>query len=215
MIAAPHPPPHARETPPGRRQRRAAETRERLLRAALALFAERGYADVTVADITEAADVGKGTFFNYFPSKEHVLMAFGELQVGKLAAALARVRAGAGAAETLRGLPFVMAEEPGRSPKLISSVFAAHYSNDVVREMFARKQAQGRAILKEIVRLGQKRSEIRSDADPAELALGFQQSFFGTLVMWAMDPGVPLRKRLRATLRLATLGLTPRRSSRR
>ena len=37
-------------------------TRERIFRAALKLFAERGVLAVTVEDITEAADVGKGEF---------------------------------------------------------------------------------------------------------------------------------------------------------
>src|SRR6201997_5789266 len=67
-----------------RRERRRLETRERLYRAALELFGERGFLETTVEDITEAADVGKGTFFNYFPSKEHILMAFGEMQLAKL-----------------------------------------------------------------------------------------------------------------------------------
>src|SRR6476659_7138033 len=67
-----------------RRQRRSAELRERLFRAALTLFAKKGFTETTVEDITEAADLGKGTFFNYFPSKEHVLMAFGDMQLGKL-----------------------------------------------------------------------------------------------------------------------------------
>src|ERR1700751_2165506 len=67
-----------------RRVRHSAELRERLFRAALALFGKKGYAQTTVEDITEAADVGKGTFFNYFPTKEHILMAFGEMQLGKL-----------------------------------------------------------------------------------------------------------------------------------
>ncbi|HLJ42079.1 MAG TPA: TetR family transcriptional regulator, partial [Candidatus Acidoferrales bacterium] len=53
----------------GRRERRRTETRERIFRAALDLFAERGFMETTVEDITEAADVGKGTFFNYFPTK--------------------------------------------------------------------------------------------------------------------------------------------------
>ena len=44
----------------GRRERRAAETRLRLFRCALQLFAQRGFPNVTVEDITEAADVGKG-----------------------------------------------------------------------------------------------------------------------------------------------------------
>src|SRR5215475_4038808 len=70
--------------PADRRQRRSAEIRERLFRAALALFAEKGFAETTVEDITNAADVGKGTFFNHFPSKEHILIAFSDMQLGKL-----------------------------------------------------------------------------------------------------------------------------------
>src|ERR1700729_1595534 len=69
---------------PDRRQRRSSQTRERLFRAALDLFAKHGFADTTVEDITNAADVGKGTFFNYFPSKDHILIAFSDMQLGKL-----------------------------------------------------------------------------------------------------------------------------------
>src|SRR5260370_8220596 len=71
-----------------RRQRHSAEIRERLFRAALELFAQKGFVETTVEDITEAADVGKGTFFNYFPSKDHILLAFGQMQLSKLEAAI-------------------------------------------------------------------------------------------------------------------------------
>ena len=69
----------------GRRERRAAETRLRLFRCALRLFAERGFPNVTVEEITEAADVGKGTFFNYFQSKDHVLGVMAEIAAGQSA----------------------------------------------------------------------------------------------------------------------------------
>ena len=49
--------------------RRRAETRRRIVETAMRLFTERGYDNVTVADITDAADVAKGTFFTHFPSK--------------------------------------------------------------------------------------------------------------------------------------------------
>src|ERR1700756_1168954 len=68
----------------GRRERRAAETRLRLFRCALQLFAQHGFPNVTVEDITEAADVGKGTFFNYFESKDHVLGVMAELQLARV-----------------------------------------------------------------------------------------------------------------------------------
>src|SRR5271169_1236970 len=70
-----------------RRERRSAELRERLFRSALQLFAQKGYSETTVEDITNSADVGKGTFFNYFPSKEHILASFGRMQIGKVQAA--------------------------------------------------------------------------------------------------------------------------------
>src|SRR5262252_1249532 len=78
--------------PSDRRQRRSAEIRERLFRAALGLFAQKGFAETTVEDITEAADVGKGTFFNYFPSKDHILLAFSDMQLGKLEELVAHFR---------------------------------------------------------------------------------------------------------------------------
>jgi AcrR family transcriptional regulator len=62
---------HAQQDPsavPGRRERRRAETREKLFRAAMRLFAEQGFFETTTEDITEAADVGQGTFCNYFPT---------------------------------------------------------------------------------------------------------------------------------------------------
>src|SRR5260370_41803988 len=69
---------------PDRRQRRSAAIRERLFQAALQLFAEKGFAETTVEDITNAADVGKGTFFNYFPSKDHILLALRSRQPAKV-----------------------------------------------------------------------------------------------------------------------------------
>ena len=61
--------------PLGRRERRKAETRERLLIAARALIAEGGTDAVKITDVTERADVGFGTFYSYFETKEALIEA--------------------------------------------------------------------------------------------------------------------------------------------
>ena len=65
----------------GCRERNKADIRERLFRAAFEQFGARGFTATTVEDITAAADVAKGTFFNYFPTKEHLLTEFSELRL--------------------------------------------------------------------------------------------------------------------------------------
>ena len=47
-----------------------ANTRERLIEAAFALFDERGFEETTVEDVAERAGVGRTTFFRAFKSKE-------------------------------------------------------------------------------------------------------------------------------------------------
>jgi AcrR family transcriptional regulator len=56
--------------PRGARRKR--ETRRRLLRAAMNLMAEQGVGGVAINEITEAADVGFGSFYNHFASKEAI-----------------------------------------------------------------------------------------------------------------------------------------------
>ena len=49
------------------------ETKKRIENAALTLFREKGFDRTTVQEITTAARVAKGTFFNYFPTKESIM----------------------------------------------------------------------------------------------------------------------------------------------
>lgn len=59
--------------PRGARRKR--QTRERLLDAALRLMAQKGMEGVAISEITEAADVGFGSFYNHFASKEAIYEA--------------------------------------------------------------------------------------------------------------------------------------------
>jgi AcrR family transcriptional regulator len=73
----------------GRRERKRRQTRERIEAEARALFLERGFDGTTIEDITEAADVSKRSFFDYFPSKEEVVFAWQDKFADELADAVA------------------------------------------------------------------------------------------------------------------------------
>lgn len=186
--------------PVGRRQRRRAETRERIFRSALQLFAERGFTATTVEDITETADVGKGTFFNYFRNKEDVLSALAEVQLDKYARAIEAADTGAlTPREALRELWLRLPEEPGRSQALVRSLMVVFLTSPTIREKMSRSLDQGREMLARLFTLAQERGEARRDRQPLELALAFQQKLLGTALVWTLHPPTPLKPLLEAS----------------
>jgi AcrR family transcriptional regulator len=197
-----------------RRQRRSAETRERLFRSALDLFAQKGFAETTVEDITEAADVGKGTFFNYFPSKDHILLAFGEMQLSKLEAAIELARgSGEPMPEFLRSLGVRMTQEPTRNPAIIRALLQAYLSSTPVRAAMMDLQRRVHALHTQMIQLGQERNEIRDDLPAAEIAHVFRQTIFGTLLIWSLYGDATLHSRIETAFNLLWTGLAPRGSS--
>jgi AcrR family transcriptional regulator len=74
---------------PNLHEQRRRSTREALRCAALASFAGKGFANVTVAELAREAGVTERTFFRHFPTKEAVLFQDYETQVEWLSEALA------------------------------------------------------------------------------------------------------------------------------
>ncbi|WP_433295099.1 TetR/AcrR family transcriptional regulator [Pseudonocardia sp. CA-142604] len=62
------------ESTGGLRERKKLRTRQAISEAAIALFLERGYDQVSVADIAAAAEVSKRTLFAYFPTKDDLVL---------------------------------------------------------------------------------------------------------------------------------------------
>jgi AcrR family transcriptional regulator len=172
----------------GRRERRRLETREKLYRTAMELFAKRGYFETTTEDITEAADVGQGTFFNYFPTKSQVLLALSEKQLGKVRVAIEEAeKAEIPVHEVFRRFIHSIVEELAKSQALARSLLTTFVSEEDVRTLMAGTLSEGREGLARICEIGQKRGEIRKDRKAPDLAMTLQRNVLGTLLIWTMQ----------------------------
>src|SRR5262249_5764015 len=90
------------KAPVGRRERKKAATRQAIADAALRLFLERGYDDVGIREIADAADVSTTTLFKHFPVKEALVFDEDADQEAYLLAAVRERPAGQSIPEALR-----------------------------------------------------------------------------------------------------------------
>jgi AcrR family transcriptional regulator len=81
------------DPPRSRQDRRRARTRANLVAAAGALFARQGVDNTRINEITEEADVGFGSFYNHFASKEAIVEAVLEETIAAQGAAIEAVTA--------------------------------------------------------------------------------------------------------------------------
>ena len=95
----------------GQRLRDKQRTRERISQTATALFLERGFSEVTVAEVAAAAGVSKVTVFAHFPRKEDLLLDLAPEAVALVSAAVRDRPAGVGPVPALRALAVHLAEQ--------------------------------------------------------------------------------------------------------
>lgn len=148
----------------------AADTRERLLRAAADVFAERGYDGTRVADIAAAAGVSNGALYAHFPSKA-------ELLVGALRAHGRRQLAEVFAADPDRSITELLLligrslprRRDARGYLIVEALVAARRDPDVARLM--RDHVSERADwLQELVRVAQQTGELDPALPPEAVA---------------------------------------------
>ena len=198
----------------GRRARRKAQTRQRLLDAALASFVSRGYAGTTMDQIAEDADVARSTLFNYFARKEDLLFAgmLVDIRDG-IRTTIADCRAGdTDTVTTVR--------------ELVSTLTAWYEAQPVARATMLRCALEaggprlpewyGTApLFAEVLRDGVRRGDLPVVLDLDVAARLLLDAYLGVLVRWALDPdGVALKDELELVVSLYLDGMGCVRKSR-
>ncbi|HEX3015897.1 MAG TPA: TetR/AcrR family transcriptional regulator [Desulfobacteria bacterium] len=163
-----------------RRERKKQETREKIYHTALTLFRIQGFEKTSVDQITSRADVGKGTFYNYFPSKEGVIYEYAqEVNREILDRGRDRMNQMASARERL----FFILENWARfiqSRPEVAYVLAQEGSAMMAREATGNLEE----ILVGVIGAGQVQGEIRREVSPLLLAQSIQAATVRQFMDW-------------------------------
>jgi len=168
----------------GRRERKAQETRDRIFREAIALFAERGFETVTIEQITDRADVGKGTFFNYFQNKEAVLTYFGGIQLERLQQSMDAGEVEGTPREQVRRVLEILASYPEMTPELARALFMSALNFNRFREIGGQPIWHIEGVLGKIISEGQETGVFRTRSSGDEVAVFTLGLYFLALLTW-------------------------------
>jgi TetR/AcrR family fatty acid metabolism transcriptional regulator len=144
------------------------DKRAAILRAAITVFADRGFFNAQVADVARAAGVAAGTVYLYFRSKDELLVSIFEMTMREaIDAGRAAVQGIDDPVERLRRIAHLHLERMGRDRDLAvvfqvelrqSTKFMEQFSATQVREYLG--------ILRDIIADGQARGRLRADVHP-------------------------------------------------
>ncbi len=193
------------------RERKKQATRARLVEAAIQLFSRRGFDAPTIDEIAAHADIGKGTLYNYFRTKEEIVVAYMVgIEAGLQARArrLARRRGSLASILTDFAWTHLQLKAPHRDFVRIVMTQLALQPPEIGRH-FADLQRLAEPPLVELFSSLQARGALRKDVRVADLIMLFQTLQVGFTMVWLSDnpPYIGTRRVVESALRLFSEGL--------
>lgn len=177
-----------------RRETKKRELREAIYETAMALFLQKGFDNVTVEDITHQIEIAKGTFFNYFPNKESILLYFMRRHLEEVKDQIPGViKEAKTTQQKLHCLFSILAKMVVTNEPLVKWVLLESLRLRVYKK---EKKEVSRKILQnvvEIIREGQERGEIKKNMNPEKIAKIMESIFFFSAIRWlTFDRHTPL-----------------------
>lgn len=169
------------------REEKKRQTKLAITNAAFKLFSENGYESTKVEDIVKLAGVSKGTYFNYFPTKEAVIEDFERISIYSEAEKLMNITSPV-VPKLLSSLINIVHNlnytRSLRRATLMATLSSANNLNDHIDNM-----NNLRALLIPIFKHGQETGEFTQKLSPETLADLTIQMFIGALTHWCLGGG--------------------------
>lgn len=193
----------------GAASKRTGDKRERILRAAVEVFARQGFYNTRVSEVAKAAGVADGTIYLYFESKDQLLLSLFEDRIEKLLAFLAKeIGAIVDPEQKLRRIIELQLGLLDGERELAEVVtIIVRQSNSLLREHAAPKFVAYLDAIAKVVAQGQREGAFRSDISPHLVARAIFGALDGIALTWALGkPEVGALKRSASQLSALVLG---------
>ena len=156
----------------GLREEKKAEQRRAILKIAAAMFRKRGYEETRVRDLVERLRISEVTFFNYFPTKDALIMAFAVEMLEFSIASVKREleRHDCGVPERIRSLMRQWATSWDSDPEFHSLVAKQSRMMTEAKGILRERSLQLYTQYERLFAEGQRRGEIRADRKALDLA---------------------------------------------
>jgi AcrR family transcriptional regulator len=173
------------------RERHRQRVTERIISVAVSLFKAHGFDRTTMDDIAEKAEISRATLFNYFPSKEALLLPWGreilEQQIQPHLAAYLNTQPAT--VQVLQLLFTQMSEIIRASPDVVRA-FAREASKSFNPAHTGDADLSVREIFIQVLRYGQERGEVRTDI-PLEHIARYLSALQASLVFRLLEKDAP------------------------
>jgi TetR/AcrR family fatty acid metabolism transcriptional regulator len=182
------PPVEGSEAKPPRKARRGTDKRERILRAAIKVFARKGFYATRVSEIAKAAGVADGTIYLYFKNKDDVLVSIFEDRITKLLAFLrSQIETADGVEERVRvvvELQLGLLEEQRDLAEVVT--VNLRQSSRLLKQYAAPLFTEYLDLIAGVIAEGQREGVLRDDVSPRVVARGLWGALDGIALTWAL-----------------------------
>lgn len=190
------------------RERQKERRRSRIYAAAIELFKQRGFQGTTANDIAQASHVSRGTFFNYYPYKEAVLLDYGaEVLQAIQEQAEAGLKAGDEPSELLMRVWEELARASERERDLLLPLAYEILNPDPERARSAAQAMPLAALLERILLEMETRGQLQGGLPIKRTAHLIADTYLMTALRWsAYTPERSLESEMQLSLRLLLQG---------
>ncbi len=187
------------------------ETRDRIFDAAARLFAERGYAAVSMREIAEAAEISKPMLYYYFESKEGLCRALLDAGIDAMKESVARISAQGGpVVERMRQTARERYRFVRERPNLMAFYANFFHGPDEsgLRDEFMVKARETVQTEADMIAEGQASRELRSDVNPMVAAIAMMGAINVHIGMQFHGHGTPMEGEFRLDDAMADMAVS-------